>query len=242
MKQQYNRTKVNFYIDLILFLLLAALIGIGILIKYVLIPGQERWLLYGTNTELTFLGMDRHVWGTIHLITGILFFVLFILHLIFHWNMIKCMFRRCLPSKPGRVIVVSLSLVLFVGLVSFPVFVNPVKEPIDKGFGRIPLEEMGIDLNDSIRLELKKPKRLSTGEEEPAFEIHQKKHKPEIDITGKMTLKEVSEKYQVDIEILKDELGLPAHISGNEKLGRLKKRFNFSMDSLRMVVVKDWEK
>ena len=43
------------------------LAGIGFLMKFVLIPGKERFAVYGRNVDLFFLGFDRHEWGTLHL-------------------------------------------------------------------------------------------------------------------------------------------------------------------------------
>ena len=233
----FNRTKVNFYIDLAMLIVFAALIGIGILIKFVLIPGQERWILYGQNMELTFLGLNRHEWGTIHLIIGILLFVLLILHIIFHWNMIKCMFRNCIKSKALRTATVVVTLVLFAGLIVFPVFIQPQKTAIQRGEGRIKLEGTKLDLNDSIRVKLREPKKPN-GIGEPRIEYEKKSpeeiekqehRKREIDIKGKMTLEEVAEKYDYPVSKLKEELDLPDSVNDNERLGPLRKEYDFRL-------------
>jgi len=247
---KFNRTKSNFYIDLAMLIVLAALIGVGILIKFILIPGQERWLVFGQNTELTFLGLNRHEWGTIHLITGIVFFVLFIFHILFHWNMIKCMFQKCIPSKLLRVEVVSVSLFLFTGLIVFPFFVQPQESAVRRGEGRINLEGMDIDLNDSIRVKLKKPKKLE-GSGEPELEYQRKASSDragegqtlkEVDINGKMTLYEVAEKYNYPISNLKEKLGIPPRVSEHSKLGHLKKRYDFRMSEVKRIMEVDPEK
>lgn len=59
--------KINFIIDVIMFILMALLAGIGLLIKYILLSGENRWIKYGRNVDLSFWGLDRHEWGTIHL-------------------------------------------------------------------------------------------------------------------------------------------------------------------------------
>lgn len=58
-----NRAKVNLIIDAFLLIQLMAMAGIGFLIKYILVPGEERNLLYGRDVELSFLGLTRHDWG-----------------------------------------------------------------------------------------------------------------------------------------------------------------------------------
>lgn len=246
MSRKYNKTKVNFYIDLALLILLGGLIGIGILIKYVLIPGQESWILFGENMTLTFLGLSRHEWGTIHLVTGILFSIAFLLHFIFHWNMIKCMFRQCLPVRSIRYFIAVFSVILFVVLIVFPFFVNPVKEPISKGAGRFSDEKLSVELNDSIRVEMKKPKDISDAGE-PQMEIN-KIDKGEEDVAGKlkeieikgnMTLSEVSEKYNYPLSKLTEELDIPGNVDKDEKLGRLRKKYDFRLSKVKEIIQRD---
>lgn len=245
-----KRTKTNFYINLALFIVFAALIGGGILIKFVLVPGQERWLLYGQNMELTFLGLDRHEWGTIHLIIGIVFFILLVFHIIFHWNVIKCLFRRYIKKPSVRSFSVALAFLLFIGLIVFPFFIQPEKSAITRGEGRINLEGVSVDLNDSIRVKLKKPKKLK-GDGELELDIQKKKNggeredsedkkykKQEIDITGSMTLNDVVEKYDCPLSKLKDELDLPDFIDGSERLGHLRKQYGFRLGDVKEIIIK----
>ncbi len=97
-----TRQKLNIIIDIIMFLVMGALAAIGFIIRYILIPGSERWEKYGRNVDLTCWGMDRHEWGLIHLVLGILLIVLLILHIIFHWTMIVNYFKRLLPNPTWR--------------------------------------------------------------------------------------------------------------------------------------------
>ncbi|MPQ46842.1 DUF4405 domain-containing protein [Marinifilum sp. N1E240] len=89
-----KRLNINFVIDLLLFLCLSLITGIGFLIKYVLLTGQETWAKYGDHVKLEFLGMDRHKWGYIHLILGFIMIVLIVLHVFYHWKLIKAMFEK----------------------------------------------------------------------------------------------------------------------------------------------------
>jgi len=248
---KFNRTKFNFYTDLALLIVLAALIGVGFLIKFVLIPGQERWLLYGKNMELTFLGLDRHQWGTVHLIIGIVFFILLVFHIVFHWNMIKCLFRKYIKRLSIRAFSIALSFLLFIGLIIFPFFVQPEKSAITRGEGRINLEGVSVDLNDSIRVKLKKPKKLK-GDQDLELDIQKKKpksetnysedrkhKKQEIDITGSMTLNEVVKKYNCPLSKFKEELDLPDDLDGNERLGRLRKQYGFRLGDVKKIVLQE---
>ena len=66
-----DKTKLNFFIDALMFLTMMALAGLGLLIKYVLIPGRKAWAQYGRQMELTWLGLDRHAWGAVHSVPGL---------------------------------------------------------------------------------------------------------------------------------------------------------------------------
>ncbi len=50
-----------------MFLCMMAIVGIGMLIKFILLPGKEAAVVYGRKVDLLLFGLDRHAWGTIHL-------------------------------------------------------------------------------------------------------------------------------------------------------------------------------
>lgn len=58
-----TRQKLNISIDIVMFVVMVALAVIGFLIRYLLIPGTEKWERYGQNIDMTFFGLDRHEWG-----------------------------------------------------------------------------------------------------------------------------------------------------------------------------------
>jgi CHASE2 domain-containing sensor protein len=113
-----DRPKLNMSIDIVLFIMLMAMAGLGFLIKFKLVDGETRNLLYGSNIDLSFLGLGRHQWGTIHLYISIAFIVFLVLHIIFHWKIILCYFTRLFPSKFTRiflgVLIALLGLLMFV--------------------------------------------------------------------------------------------------------------------------------
>ncbi|MGQ1910028.1 DUF4405 domain-containing protein [Marinifilum sp. RC60d5] len=117
--------KLNFIIDILSFLCLSFIIGTGFLIKYILITGQETWLKYGENIRLEFLGLDRHEWGYIHLIAGFVMIVLMVLHILYHWQLIKSMFKKII----GISFIKGLSAIAFIFLCLILIFgsflVNP---------------------------------------------------------------------------------------------------------------------
>ena len=55
-----ERSKINFIVDCLMFVLMLFVVAIGILMKFILIPGKQRLIKYGKNVELLLFGMDRH--------------------------------------------------------------------------------------------------------------------------------------------------------------------------------------
>ena len=129
-----TKSKLNLVIDALLLLCIAAIAGIGLLMKYVLVPGYQRWEIYNRNVELFFWGLGRHDWGAIHFVIACVFLALLILHIALHWGMIIAIYRKLIPSRLVRciiaVILISLTILLFV----FPYFVKP--EIQERGRGR----------------------------------------------------------------------------------------------------------
>lgn len=120
-----DKSKLNLSIDVILLLLMMPIAGIGFLMKYVLLSGIQRNPIYGNNVELEFWGLSRHEWGKIHLVLSLIFLVLLILHIYFHWNMIIHIFKRMIPDKTIRIVSAVLLTVVGLLMFSFPLFVKP---------------------------------------------------------------------------------------------------------------------
>lgn len=120
-----KKTTINFIIDGLMFICMAAITGIGFLIKYTLVSGQERRIKYDENVELYLFGLNRHEWGSIHLIIGFILLGLLVLHIILHWKFITCVYNRMF--KKG--VVKRLSTILFITICSLfiitPFLVKP---------------------------------------------------------------------------------------------------------------------
>ena len=126
-----TKSKLNLSIDIVMFLLLVTMAGIGFLMKYVVVSGEERNVIYGNQTELEFFGLTRHQWGSIHLIISIIFLVLLSLHIILHWKLIVSIFNSMFTSwylkyaLAGFICIFGLT-----GLIS-PFLLNPEKVPFE---------------------------------------------------------------------------------------------------------------
>jgi hypothetical protein len=131
-----NKGKLNFLIDASMFLCLAAIAGLGFLMKYVLIPGKEAWASYGKKVELSWLGLDRHAWCAVHLYFAFLLLGFLLLHIILNWQMIIGLFHKCIPSTNLRDEVAIVFVILCAALLFFPFFINPEIDNSAPGKGR----------------------------------------------------------------------------------------------------------
>lgn len=131
-----TKAQLNFYIDLLMFLCMAAIAGIGFLMKYVLLPGKEAWVIYGKKVELSWLALDRHDWGAIHLYLGFVLLGLLVLHVVLHWQMIVSLWQKYLPVGQLRSIMTTVFLILCLAVLLLPFFIQPqVSEAIPTGRG-----------------------------------------------------------------------------------------------------------
>jgi len=131
-----KRTKLNLIIDALLLLCIAVIVGIGLLIKYVLVPGYQRWEIYERNVNLFLWGFDRHQWGTIHFIIGLVFITLLVLHIVLHWPMIVGIYRRLIPNRFARWIIALSLICVTILLLAFPYIVKPKIWEQGQGKGR----------------------------------------------------------------------------------------------------------
>lgn len=131
-----DKPRLNFVIDAVMFVLLMAIAGLGLLMKFVLIPGRERWAKYGRNVELSLFGLDRHDWGAIHFYLALILLGVLILHLILHWTMIVGLFHRLITTSRTRTVVLFIFLLISLLLLYFPFLITPKVEDAGRGRGR----------------------------------------------------------------------------------------------------------
>lgn len=113
------KPKLNLIIDVLLLWCICAITGIGLLMKYVLVPGYLRRQVYGQNVNPLLWSMNRHQWGKIHFIIALVFLALLVIHIILHWQSIACLCRQILPNKIIRwlvlIIILGLAVLLMIG-------------------------------------------------------------------------------------------------------------------------------
>jgi hypothetical protein len=120
-----DKSKLNFFIDSLMFLIMTALAGLGFLIKYVLIPGREAWAKWGRQMEITWLGLDRHDWVEVLPYLAFLLLGLFILRIILNGKMISAFLTRFISQPLSRLGVALVFLVVAITLLALPLLVTP---------------------------------------------------------------------------------------------------------------------
>lgn len=209
-----KKAKINLIIDAVMFVLMAAITGIGLLMKYILIPGFERNAVYGKNVELFFWGMDRHQWGTIHLIISLCLIALLLLHIILHWKQVVCIFQKMIANIALRWIisVVLLALLLFLSLTTL--FIKPEVHELASG-------ESGHNHSTAI----------STNRQE-----HNADHLfEEIDINGRTTLSDAAKQFNIPVGELAAEFNIPLS-EKDQTLGRVRKTYGFQINDLKKYI------
>ena len=202
-----DKPKVNFVIDAVMFLCMMAMLGIGLLMRFVLIPGKARLLQYGRDVDLYLAGMDRHEWGRIHLIIGCVLLGLLVLHIILHWKMILNMYGRLIGRKRARRIVTAVFISACVSAVVSSFVVGPEVRERARGEGRHAAEHTYLGKGGVA-----------------------------IEVRGHMLLTEVAGRYDIPIEYLKSHLGMATSTSDEDKLAWLGRRYGFRMSEVERTI------
>lgn len=222
--------KLNFIIDVLMFLLLAAITGLGFLMKYVLIPGKDRVAHFGRFVDLYFLGLDRHEWGGLHLILGFVLLGLLVLHIVLHWNSIQCLFRRLINGESWRGPLLFAFSAVSLFLFAFPFLIRI--EIREAAAGSHVHHHASAEMNDGpARHEMPGADHSASDQpdrSDPAASALQ--------IQGRMTLIQVSEQYHVPVASIVSGLHIDDSVSPNTQLGYLRKRYGFHMsDVIRLI-------
>jgi len=235
-----NKSKWNFIIDAIMFVLMGAVAGLGLLIKYVLLSGTERWLKYGRNVNLTFAGLDRHDWGEIHLIFGIILIGLLIVHIILHWKMIVCLYKKVISNKTLRIICAFVFCFITIVSICFPFIIRVEINKMTIGKERFTNSQKTAPIEDKISKDKEFKHFIEQSNTNKSYKEQSiqkyKRGEYSIEVKGYMTLLEVSNMYKIPCEQIKNKLGIPSKVSNNSKLGHLRNRHNFKMSDLELII------
>jgi hypothetical protein len=228
------REKLNLIIDLLLTVALVFIAGIGFLIKYTLPPGREKFLKYGNNKELYFLGWDRHQWGSIHLAIAFVMLGLLVLHIILHWKTILCLLRKAVPPVWLRRSLWGTLGVLCFFLFLFAFFISPEqREASDFLHRHAHSASAKTMINQNLRAP--EPEKKLSSEAPKTYRGQEHRHMDEdhSSLNGRMTLADAAKQFGISLDEVKKRLGLAADVDSLETLGRLRRTYDFTMQEAR---------
>lgn len=230
-----QRSKLNFIIDVLMFIVMMAIGGIGFLMKFVLVRGSQVWEIYGEHLDLLLWGWDRHQWGSFHLVLGYILLGLLVLHIVFHWKQIGVMFKCLITKKSFRIVLTIIFIILSLLFFLFAFFVDIDKVTLKTGEGRHRLEISRLEehKDSSISKEQKESKSSAVNNHHHANNSHLESS---VQVDGKMTLHSIATTYKVPADSLKEFLGIPFSCSDRENLGQLRRRYNFHMSDVERYI------
>jgi len=241
-----KKTTWKYLVDTLLFISVTGIAFIGILMAFFLAEGPTS---QARESEKYFLSLHRHQWGNIHLYLSLAFIALLVFHLILEWSWIKGKTRKLFKKAwvPILVFIAALSLIVpFIFWVATPKYPTNYDEYGKRSGDRLGRQQKLTVGNIAVQLN---QEATRAKKEIPTFkseEEHQEENKlvrgrleedtSGILITGQMTLNEVEELTGISTAEILKSLGLPANTSKKEALGRLRRRYGFTLQELRDVV------
>ncbi|MEN6350218.1 MAG: DUF4405 domain-containing protein [Syntrophomonas sp.] len=120
-----SKTKSNFVIDAIMFLVMMFMTGTGFVRKFILLGGRASRESFGQKVEMSLMGMNRDSWSNIHLYAGYFLLFLLLLHIILHWKQINVMYKQLIAGRTMRMLIMVIFVIISVLLAVFPFILQP---------------------------------------------------------------------------------------------------------------------
>ncbi len=232
-----NRSRVNLIVDALMFVVIMAAVGIGFLIEYVVIPGQQVPARYGADVELYLFGLDRHQWGQFHLIAGLLLLGLLIVHIVLHWNWVLSVYRKMVASAKKRRVVTPLFLLGNLLLVGWFLLASPELRSFERGGGRgRGVSSAALESGRSGPGAVVARQARDTAAARVQEVAAESDEENSLGINGRYTLGGISAKFHVPTPYLLQKLGLPGGTSPAAKLGRLRRVHGFKMSDVEKII------
>lgn len=223
-----TRPKWNFLVDVVMFALMGAMIFIGVLMGFFMASGPvaDRSMKY-------VWGLHLHQWGDVHAVLSFAFVAFFVLHIILHWSWITGATRKLLRSSAALALILMLPALII--LLTW--FLSEKDSPAYLDYGRRAGAESG-------RIKEPPPEEAIVDEETQPGTAEINEHKSGHGrhgacgrkITGQLTIQDVQRITGVSAVSILKKLNLPANTPLDERLGRLRKRYGFSMHDFRQAV------
>ncbi|MFW6136856.1 MAG: DUF4405 domain-containing protein [Candidatus Aminicenantaceae bacterium] len=246
-----KKSNLKYIVDLAMFLCVTGVAGIGILMGFFLAEGPTV-----REQDKYFLSLHRHQWGEIHLSLSVVFTFLIMLHLFLNWKWVKCKTRDLFKSGWKTVLIAAAVLAILIPLIFWAFFPKYPPEYFDYGrgggrsLGTVPSqiqpqeepnrqEEPARPLSERPRRNAQTPARDEETEHEEMLVHGRLETGPEgIVLHGQMTMQDVIGQTGIPYEKIASAIDLPARIPLQESLGRLRRRYGFTMLELRDTIEK----
>jgi hypothetical protein len=244
-----NRTKTNFWLDVLSLLVMLGLAFTGGIIHFVLPAGTGHFDLL--------LGLGRHDFGRIHFYLAVVAAALLAVHLLLHWSWVCCVtskfFGAEAPSRRtqtmwGLALGCSVGLVMGAGLwwASTRVAHNATTwtqqvrgdRQHDERLDRRGFAARGADVDRLERpTSLSQDKAWQPDSSEQMARGLREKHSEQCpagaSIDGRSTLADVARICGLTVAEVKARLRLPGTTGSGERLGRLKRRYDLAIHDVR---------
>jgi len=252
-----KKTDWQYLVDTLLFICMAGIAFIGFLMGLVLAEGPTV-----REIDKYFLGLHRHQWGDMHFYLSIAFVVLIIIHLILSWSWIRGKTRQLFKKRWGSALILTAIIPVLVIFLFW--YFSPKNPSAYESYGKRSgerarnqskllnktpvLPKEGTEEKKESQKIKEEEKRQEIHEEEPEEKITRGKRAEDqsgILITGRMTFYDIEKETGIPARNIADKLGLPANTSLNETLGRLRKKYGFTIQEVKDVVsslIKKWGK
>jgi len=257
---KFTRTDWKFLVDLLMFLCIIGIALIGLSMGFVIPEGR-----LGPGQSKYFLGVHRHQWGDIHLWLSLAFTALVVVHIVLSWSWIKGkarnLFGRAWKAAVGLMILAAVLVPLIFWIAASKD--DPAYAEFGEGEGRQggrvaeegrrrrePPSGANSEASVGVPAETPAPAGAPAGSSKPGEEaavgpdVHAHKAvagrmeagPAEAVITGKMTLREIERTTGAPAKDIVARLGLPAGVSLDETVGRIRQAYAFEMQTLRDIV------
>ena len=214
----------QYLVDTLLFLCIVGIVLIGFLMGLVIPKGPT-----APESAKYFLGLHRHQWGNIHFYLSIAFTALVIIHLILSWKWIKVKARQIFKGRWDTALIltaIASILVLFLFWYLSPKVSGAYEDYGTKAGERTKMQQLSKEGYPMIEEK----------DEEKLIKGRMAEDSSGILITGRMTLYDIENKTGVPARKIADKLRIPSNAPLNETLGRLRKRYPFTMQEVRDAV------
>jgi hypothetical protein len=236
-----SRNTFNYVLDTMALLATIGLVGTGMVVRWVLPPGSGG---HGNGPGLALWGLGRHDWGDIHFWLAVATIGLLVGHVALHWRWVCFTTRRLVPAGntpatalchrrhhiygAGFLLTTVLALAGFYLLAQASVQATWVNQS-DEGASRSGrTAHVQVNQRESVKT-AEELVRLSGPDERVHDNLGNSIH-------GSMTLQEVANKGHMAVDQLKELLGLPGDTPTDERMGRLGRRYRFTVSMVRELI------